>query len=271
MPTTLQRRWGRASTINFALTRYGLTDLEPSAPVVAADVTIIKDEQTPVGASNPVVNEGQGLYSLLLDSDELEYKRLCIIVRDVTSPKVWEDEVIFVETVGGPDAQHPSSRLSFSAGEFLGGLGNPEELVVSGRRSVWALDYSNSLQPFVHMSTTKLLAGTVVQVGVWWDNRGSAASGFVEWEVTLEGLAPGANVAINQPSGSRVQMFTKAAAPSTIGIGELVRTEMTADGAGITIPDHEIVSILVRRRSQESTDTLDSKVGFYMLDFITVG
>src|SRR5688572_19611745 len=105
MPNTFLRKYGQSATILFALTDYGTTDLETGASFASADVKIIKDEGAAANTTNLPTNEGNGLYSLVLTASEMTATRVYVVVVD-TSPKVWEDEVIIVDTYGHTSAQH---------------------------------------------------------------------------------------------------------------------------------------------------------------------
>jgi len=100
------RKYGAATTIGFPLITKGATDLTTAATFTAGDVKVIIDEGAPANASNAPAHEGNGWYSLALDAAELQGARVIVIVVDQTAPKVWEDQVVIVETYGHASAQH---------------------------------------------------------------------------------------------------------------------------------------------------------------------
>jgi len=100
-----KRKYGVATTIDFQL--YDLTgvDLKTGATFAAGDIKIMKDEGAEANTTNTPTDEGRG-YSITLTSTEMEAARIVIYAVDQSSPKVWLDTAIVIETYGNASAQH---------------------------------------------------------------------------------------------------------------------------------------------------------------------
>jgi len=103
MPERVLRKYGEEAVIDFTLFQNDGIRFQTDASHVAGDTKISKDEAAEVDTSNSFVDIGTG-YSLTLDSDEMQAKRLFLPIVDQGTPQ-WRDEYIMVETFGHTDAQ----------------------------------------------------------------------------------------------------------------------------------------------------------------------
>lgn len=100
------RKYNAATTINFPLFKPDGSALEQSAVHAAGDTTIMQDEGVDTGnTGSGFVDEGKG-YSIALTAGEMTAARVVIYVIDQTSPQVWTDAVLIIETYGNASAQH---------------------------------------------------------------------------------------------------------------------------------------------------------------------
>lgn len=99
------RKYGVETTLDFPLYTTDGASLKTDAVHAAGDTKIMKDEGAEANTTNGFVDEGQG-YSIPLSATEMQAARIMIHVVDQTSPKVWIDESLIVETYGNASAQH---------------------------------------------------------------------------------------------------------------------------------------------------------------------
>ena len=102
-----RRKYGVATTINFALFGLGVVDFVATSTIAAGDLTISKDEGAFGNtATTTFVNETGGFYSQAFTAAEMSAKRILIKIVDQTNPKLWEDQGLIIETYGASEAQH---------------------------------------------------------------------------------------------------------------------------------------------------------------------
>lgn len=99
------RKYGVEAVINFQLYETDGASFKVDAVHAAGDSVIMKDEGAEANTANAFVDEGTG-YSLTLSAAELTAARVVVYVADQTSPAVWIDEAIVVETYGHASAMH---------------------------------------------------------------------------------------------------------------------------------------------------------------------
>jgi len=99
------RKYGVETTIDFQLYETDGIDLKTDAVHASGDTKVMKDEGAEANTSNGFTDEGQG-YSIVLTATEMQAARVVVYVVDQTSPKVWLDTVIVVETYGNASAMH---------------------------------------------------------------------------------------------------------------------------------------------------------------------
>lgn len=99
-------KYGIQATFYFELKDYGTTDLITGATFQAGDAQITKDG----GALNPTDNNpvsvGGGLYKIILTATELTCAKPCVVIKDQTTGKVYDDTSIFIDTYGNASAAH---------------------------------------------------------------------------------------------------------------------------------------------------------------------
>lgn len=101
------KKYNADATILFPLVDFGDTDFETTpVPLATGDTEIIKDEGAAANTANNPVHEGNGIYSLALTATEMQAARIVITVIDQTSPKLWEDQAIIIDTYGNASAEH---------------------------------------------------------------------------------------------------------------------------------------------------------------------
>lgn len=107
-----QRKYGVATTINFSLWKLDATGLKTDAADGGTDCSIIKDEGTETTCTNDFADEGSS-YSIALSATEMQAARIVVHIIDQSSPQVYLDKVINVETYGQTNsAQHPDSTYA---------------------------------------------------------------------------------------------------------------------------------------------------------------
>lgn len=100
------RKYGVATTIDFSLYKLDGTGLKVDAVSATHDIKIMKDEGAEADTTaDAFVDEGQG-YSLALTATEMTAARVVIYIVDLSSPQVWLDKQLIIETYGNASAQH---------------------------------------------------------------------------------------------------------------------------------------------------------------------
>jgi len=99
------RKYGVETTINFQLYETDGASFQTGAAHAAGDSVIMKDEGAEANTTNAFTDEGTG-YSLVLSATEMQAARIVVYVADQTSPAIWIDEAIVVETYGNASAMH---------------------------------------------------------------------------------------------------------------------------------------------------------------------
>lgn len=107
MPDIYLRPYGVASTIDFDLIDVTGANLNEAAVDGGADVTVMLDDGAPATATNDFADEGSA-YSLALTAAEHTAARIQLKIQDTSSPKVYLDRCIIIETYGHPLSQHPN-------------------------------------------------------------------------------------------------------------------------------------------------------------------
>jgi len=110
------RQFDENTVIPFQLINPDGIDFSESATFATGDVFIMRDEaaesQTSLGVGTPdlstlITDEGTG-YSIALDKADVAFKRIIILIKDQTVPKVWLDARFVIETTNNASAQHPN-------------------------------------------------------------------------------------------------------------------------------------------------------------------
>lgn len=107
MANIILRKYGVATTIDFELYKLDGTGLKIDATSATGDITLYRDEaNVETLDADAFVDEG-AVYSLALSQAEMTAGRIIICIVDQSSPQVWLDKVLIVETYGNASAQHP--------------------------------------------------------------------------------------------------------------------------------------------------------------------
>jgi len=103
----LQRKFNTATTIYFPVILAGAADFDTSDVFADSDIQFSVDGGVFVatGTKQPT-HEGGGVYSLPIAAAEVNGKDTVIRIVDQTATKVFEDQLVLVETYGNTDAQH---------------------------------------------------------------------------------------------------------------------------------------------------------------------
>lgn len=99
------RKYGVPATIDFDLFEVDGVDFRTNAVHASGDSKVMKNEGAENNTINSFLDEGQS-YSLTLTSAEMTAARVKVLIVDQTSPKVWLDTTITIETYGHASAQH---------------------------------------------------------------------------------------------------------------------------------------------------------------------
>ena len=91
--------------MTFSLAARSDGNLETGATFASGDLVIMKDEGAEVNTTNLPTDEGTG-YSLVLTATEMQAARIVVYIVDQTSPRVWVDNYLVIETYGNASAEH---------------------------------------------------------------------------------------------------------------------------------------------------------------------
>ncbi len=98
------RKYNVQKTIYFPLIETGGEDYTVAAVHVAGDSQRSLDGAVFGNTAAGFVNEGNGVYSILVGAAELQSEITVITVIDQTPAKVWQDQTIIIQTYGNPAA-----------------------------------------------------------------------------------------------------------------------------------------------------------------------
>lgn len=101
------RPYGQLTTLDFVLYDRGGNDFDGGIISELADTKLIANEGTAIQTGTGFVGNNGG-YAIELSAAEMQMARGALYVVDVSSPKKWVDAVVFIETYGDPNSQHPS-------------------------------------------------------------------------------------------------------------------------------------------------------------------
>lgn len=107
MALKVLRKHGVSTTIPFVLFTDDGEDFETGAVHASGDTTIMKDEGAEVNTTNGFTDEGTG-YAIVLTATEMEAARIVIYISDQTTPNIWLDDYIVIETYSNVVAQFPN-------------------------------------------------------------------------------------------------------------------------------------------------------------------
>lgn len=100
------RKYGVQTTIYFPLIDFGETSFESTPVTFAAGDTQFSEDGAAFGnTTNTPAHEGNGIYSLVLETTEVQGKQIVITVIDQTATKEWEDQAIVITTLNNASAE----------------------------------------------------------------------------------------------------------------------------------------------------------------------
>ena len=99
------RKYATQTTVIFALYKIDGSALQPAATFAAGDVKVMLDEAAEANATNLPTDEGQ-TYSIVITAAQMTAARVMVILVDQTSPQLWLDTTLCIETYGHASAMH---------------------------------------------------------------------------------------------------------------------------------------------------------------------
>jgi hypothetical protein len=121
------RKYATQTTVDFVLYKIDGTALQPAATFAAGDVKVMLDEAAEANATNLPTDEGQ-TYSIVITAAQMTAARVAVILVDQTSPQLWLDTYLVIETYGHASAQHPfdlGTASTAQTGDSYARLGAP--------------------------------------------------------------------------------------------------------------------------------------------------
>ncbi len=112
-----ERPYGLAASFDFPLVTVGSIDFTTAAvfDISAGDIQLSKDGSTwaLINSTTAAVQLGlnRGVYTLDLDSTEMEFARATLTIIDQTSTKIWEDQAILITTFGSSNGSTAALKI----------------------------------------------------------------------------------------------------------------------------------------------------------------
>ena len=183
------RKYGVETTVDFQLYETDGASFKTDAVHVAGDTNIMKDEGPEGQTDNGFTDEGQG-YSIVLSATEMQAKRIVVYVVDQTSPAVWLDDSICVETYGNASAMHAFDLdtaiqdINVASIDNAAALDIADEVLIRGVSNVEA-------SADVHSLSTVILGMTEWEItgGNWVIYRTNHSTIFVSKPLTTNAAA----------------------------------------------------------------------------------
>jgi hypothetical protein len=100
------RKYGVEAKVDFALYKLDGTGLKTDAASASGDVTLYRDEGNVETLDADAFTDEGAVYSLTLSATEMGAARIIVAIVDQSSPQVWLDKTLIVETYGNASAQH---------------------------------------------------------------------------------------------------------------------------------------------------------------------
>lgn len=101
------KKYGVETKVRFPLYAAGTNTFLDGATLAAGDAEISKDDGDFAAATNTIVDEGNGFYSLTLTATEMEAANIMVSIRDAAGAE-WENQGVLVHTYG-----HASAAMAF--------------------------------------------------------------------------------------------------------------------------------------------------------------
>jgi hypothetical protein len=100
------RKYAVATTIDFSLYKLDGTGLKTDAASATGDITLYRNEGNVETLDADAFTDEGAIYSLALSEAEMTAARIIIAIVDQSSPQVWLDKTLIVETYGNASAMH---------------------------------------------------------------------------------------------------------------------------------------------------------------------
>lgn len=100
------KKWGQSAYVEFPLIKRDYVDFSGGLSFASGDVKLSLDRAAFANSTNLPTDEGYGFYSLSLTSGELGCSNLMISIQDQSSPKLFEDQALIIDTYGNTNAEH---------------------------------------------------------------------------------------------------------------------------------------------------------------------
>lgn len=100
------RKYGVETKVDFALYKLDGTGLKTDAASASGDVTLYRDEAAVETLDADAFTDEGTVYSLTLSATEMQAARIIVAIVDQSSPQVWLDKTLIVETYGNASAMH---------------------------------------------------------------------------------------------------------------------------------------------------------------------
>jgi hypothetical protein len=178
------RKYGVETTIDFQLWDTDGASFQTGAAHAAGDTKIMKDEAAEANTANAFTDEGTG-YSIVLAAAEMQAARIVLYIADQTSPKIWLDESVVIETYGNASAQHAfdlgTATQSVNVSQISGDTtaADNAELAFDGT----GFGFTNCTMPTTTTVTNTVTANTTLIEGVDATNQ----IGDAVWDEALAG------------------------------------------------------------------------------------
>jgi hypothetical protein len=211
------RKYGAATTVDFALYKLDGTGLKTDAASATGDITLYRDEAgVETLDADAFVDEG-AIYSLAISQAEMTASRIIIAIVDQSSPQVWLDKTLIVETYGHASAQHPFDLGTDKIGTIVNTGGTATIGAVLG-------DMANSavVTRFGNVQTEVNKIGTVANSG------GTATLGAVLGDMANSAVVT--RLANAQTELNKIGTITNTGGTATIGaaLGDVANSTVAA-------------------------------------------
>lgn len=231
-----EREYGVAATFDFPLVVFGSTDADFSTgvsfDVSAGDIRLSKDGSTwaTINDTTPTaIGINAGIYTIDLDSTEMQFARGVIAIIDQTSTKIFEDQAILLATYGSTAALHAFNRNSTGPNVNAASLG----VGVIGSTQFGAGAINSTAIATDALSTDKFTAGHYLQI--WSESTRSLTKlGFKQ---TSTEIATGAITSTKFSAGAinSAAIASGAITAAKFGIGAISPTVFAAGAIGSTV------------------------------------
>ena len=279
------RKYGASGTITFPLITVSGGTFTTGAVFATAggDVKISKSGAAFANAANNPTHVGLGMYQLALTASELTTTRVAVVVKDQTSPRVWEPQAILVDTYGNASAQHAFDLDSASV--TVGTNNDKTGYTLASGAAVWSaatrtLTSGGVVSDSVWVETARTLtSGATVASSVWAAAARTLTSAGVAWTAAARTLTSGGAVSdsvwvetartitsagvvwtasprtLSATGVDQVWDEDIVAAHSTVNTGGLILSQLTK--RSITFASQVVQGSALRQLADDGTATFD--------------